>query len=214
MGRGVAEATLRVWAPQGAEVLFVRQVAPTLEDLTVAAPGVQPAHGRLPDGLVGRRVPRLPRGRAGRRRSRSAPSSWPPACSCVVGGDVVSSGPGQGHVVRRRRPDHAHRPGGRPLHRPGRAGRGHPGGPRRPGRRRRRHGHRQARPGRAAGRRNRATTRRRSGCARSSTSRTRARARCVCERDVDKLDEMALDTASTKTSRVGKAAQQQEGTRS
>ncbi len=28
MGRGVAEASLRVWAPQGAQVLFVRQVAP------------------------------------------------------------------------------------------------------------------------------------------------------------------------------------------
>ena len=34
MARGVADATLRVWAPQGAEVLFVRQVAPTIEDLT------------------------------------------------------------------------------------------------------------------------------------------------------------------------------------
>jgi von Willebrand factor type A C-terminal domain/von Willebrand factor type A domain len=34
MGRGVAEATLRVWAPQGAQVLFVRQVSPTVEDLT------------------------------------------------------------------------------------------------------------------------------------------------------------------------------------
>jgi VWA domain-containing protein len=34
MGRGVAEASLRVWAPQGAQVLFVRQVSPTVEDLT------------------------------------------------------------------------------------------------------------------------------------------------------------------------------------
>jgi hypothetical protein len=34
MGRGVADATLRVWAPQGAQVLFVRQVAPQVEDLT------------------------------------------------------------------------------------------------------------------------------------------------------------------------------------
>ena len=37
MGRGVADAQLRVWAPQGAQVLFVRQVSPTVEDLTVAA---------------------------------------------------------------------------------------------------------------------------------------------------------------------------------
>ncbi|QYJ04485.1 VWA domain-containing protein [Nocardioides panacisoli] len=34
MARGVADATLRVWTPQGAQVLFVRQVAPTVEDLT------------------------------------------------------------------------------------------------------------------------------------------------------------------------------------
>ena len=36
MSRGVADAQLRVWAPQGAQVLFVRQVSPTVEDLTVA----------------------------------------------------------------------------------------------------------------------------------------------------------------------------------
>ncbi|SDE14523.1 vWA domain-containing protein [Auraticoccus monumenti] len=34
MARGVAEARLRVWAPQGSQVLFVRQVAPTVEELT------------------------------------------------------------------------------------------------------------------------------------------------------------------------------------
>jgi VWA domain-containing protein len=34
MARGVADAKLRIWAPQGAEVMFVRQVAPTIEDLT------------------------------------------------------------------------------------------------------------------------------------------------------------------------------------
>ncbi len=30
----VADAQLRVWSPQGAQVLFIRQVAPTVEDLT------------------------------------------------------------------------------------------------------------------------------------------------------------------------------------
>ena len=34
MGRGVSDAELRVWAPQGAQIPFVKQVAPTLEDLT------------------------------------------------------------------------------------------------------------------------------------------------------------------------------------
>ena len=52
MSRGVADARLRVWAPQGSEVLFVRQVAPTVEDLTAKAVQVdhsfassQPARG-------------------------------------------------------------------------------------------------------------------------------------------------------------------------
>lgn len=34
MARGVANAELRVWIPQGAQVQFVRQVSPTVEDLT------------------------------------------------------------------------------------------------------------------------------------------------------------------------------------
>ncbi len=34
MARGVASAELRVWIPQGAQVLFIRQVSPTVEDLT------------------------------------------------------------------------------------------------------------------------------------------------------------------------------------
>lgn len=34
MARGVANAELRVWIPQGAQVLFIRQVSPSVEDLT------------------------------------------------------------------------------------------------------------------------------------------------------------------------------------
>lgn len=34
MARGVASADLRVWIPQGAQLQFVRQVSPTVEDLT------------------------------------------------------------------------------------------------------------------------------------------------------------------------------------
>ena len=34
MSRGVADAQLRVWAPQGSQVQFVRQVSPTVVDLT------------------------------------------------------------------------------------------------------------------------------------------------------------------------------------
>ena len=53
MGRGVAEASLRVWAPQGAEVLFVRQVAPTVEDLTPRRQEVNPLTGGYPTGSWG-----------------------------------------------------------------------------------------------------------------------------------------------------------------
>ncbi|GAB49863.1 VWA domain-containing protein [Mobilicoccus pelagius] len=50
MARGVADASLRVWAPQGAEVLFVRQVAPRLEDLTTRRTTVNPLTGAYPTG--------------------------------------------------------------------------------------------------------------------------------------------------------------------
>ena len=53
MGRGVAEAALRVWAPQGAQVLFVRQVAPTVEDLTARRQDVNPLTGAYPTGAWG-----------------------------------------------------------------------------------------------------------------------------------------------------------------
>ena len=53
MSRGVAQADLRVWAPQGAEVLFVRQVAPTVEDLTTRRTAINPLTGSYPTGSWG-----------------------------------------------------------------------------------------------------------------------------------------------------------------
>ncbi|WP_340539497.1 vWA domain-containing protein [Nocardioides sp. GXZ039] len=50
MARGVADAQLRVWAPQGAQILFVRQVAPTVEDLTTRRTEVNPLTGSYPTG--------------------------------------------------------------------------------------------------------------------------------------------------------------------
>lgn len=50
MARGVAEAQLRVWAPQGAQILFVRQVAPTVEDLTDRRVEINPLTGGYPTG--------------------------------------------------------------------------------------------------------------------------------------------------------------------
>ncbi len=53
MGRGVADAELRVWAPQGAQVQFVRQVSPTVEDLTDRAVQVNPLTTAYPTGAWG-----------------------------------------------------------------------------------------------------------------------------------------------------------------
>ena len=53
MSRGVAAADLRVWAPQGAQVLFVRQVAPSVEDLTGRRREVNPLTGAYPTGSWG-----------------------------------------------------------------------------------------------------------------------------------------------------------------
>src|SRR3954464_13574422 len=50
MTRGVGDARLRVWAPQGSEVLFVRQVAPVVEDLTAKATQVVPLVREYPTG--------------------------------------------------------------------------------------------------------------------------------------------------------------------
>jgi hypothetical protein len=53
MSRGVPDARLRVWAPQGAELLFVRQVAPTIEDLTDRRANVTPLITEYPTGAWG-----------------------------------------------------------------------------------------------------------------------------------------------------------------
>ena len=50
MSRGVADAQLRVWTPQGAQVLFVRQVSPTVEDLTDRRTEVDALTGSYPTG--------------------------------------------------------------------------------------------------------------------------------------------------------------------
>ncbi|MEJ7833455.1 MAG: VWA domain-containing protein [Nocardioides sp.] len=50
MARGVADAQLRVWTPQGAQVLFVRQVSPTVEELTDRRVEVNALTGGYPTG--------------------------------------------------------------------------------------------------------------------------------------------------------------------
>ncbi len=50
MSRGVSNADLRVWVPQGAQLLFVRQVSPTVEDLTNRGMRVNPLTIDFPTG--------------------------------------------------------------------------------------------------------------------------------------------------------------------
>ena len=54
MGKAVASVSLRVWTPQHAELLFVKQVAPTIEDLTAKAQaGPNPLTRDFPTGAWG-----------------------------------------------------------------------------------------------------------------------------------------------------------------
>jgi hypothetical protein len=53
MGKQVADVSLRVWTPQHAAVRFVKQVAPTVEDLTVRRTQSGPQAGDYPTGAWG-----------------------------------------------------------------------------------------------------------------------------------------------------------------
>jgi hypothetical protein len=53
MGRGVPGVNLQMWAPQGSEVLFVRQVSPTIDDLTGRRIEVDALTGAYPTGSWG-----------------------------------------------------------------------------------------------------------------------------------------------------------------
>lgn len=53
MGKEVADVGLRLWTPQGAEIRFVKQVAPTVEDLTARRTEAGPRAGDYPTGSWG-----------------------------------------------------------------------------------------------------------------------------------------------------------------
>ncbi|MFC5720271.1 VWA domain-containing protein [Streptomyces gamaensis] len=53
MGKEVADVALRVWTPQRAEVCFVKQVAPSVVDLTDRRTGAGPRTGDYPTGSWG-----------------------------------------------------------------------------------------------------------------------------------------------------------------
>jgi hypothetical protein len=53
MGKGVGDVALRLWTPRTARVRFVKQVAPTVEDLTGRRTESGPLHGDYPLGAWG-----------------------------------------------------------------------------------------------------------------------------------------------------------------
>jgi VWA domain-containing protein len=53
MSRGTADVALRLWSPQGATVAFVKQVAPGIEDLTARAVAVDALTADYPTGAWG-----------------------------------------------------------------------------------------------------------------------------------------------------------------
>ncbi|HEY4376745.1 MAG TPA: hypothetical protein VGM93_06285, partial [Acidimicrobiales bacterium] len=91
MGRGVSDAQLRVWVPQDATLLFVRQVAPTIEELTDRRVAVSALLSDFPTGSWGDesrdyhvavRVPAKPVGT----------EQLVSRVQLMVGGDMVSQG--------------------------------------------------------------------------------------------------------------------------
>ncbi|MDT0446736.1 vWA domain-containing protein [Streptomyces johnsoniae] len=53
MGKEIGDVRLRLWTPQGAAVRFVKQVAPTVEDLTARRTEAPPRSGDYPTGSWG-----------------------------------------------------------------------------------------------------------------------------------------------------------------
>jgi hypothetical protein len=53
MGKALADVVLRLWTPQGAAVKFVKQVAPTIEDVTSKGVMVNPLTTEFPTGAWG-----------------------------------------------------------------------------------------------------------------------------------------------------------------
>ena len=121
------------------------------------------------------------------------------------GDEVLEPGPDQGGLDRRPAAVDPDQPPGGALHGAGRARRVHPGGPRRPKGRRRCDGDIQARPRRAAGDAKRQRRDHEAACGvvdveDPATGTVRLR------NQITDVDEMALDTRSTRTVRVGPGA--------
>lgn len=202
MSRGVADAQLRVWAPQGAQVLFVRQVSPQVEDLTGRRVDVNPLTAAFPTGAWGDesrdyhvavRLPAKPVG----SEQLAARVQLVVRDQVVAGGLVKALWSDNDVLTTRINPEVAHYTGQVELAEVIQAGLA----------------------ARSAG--DEATARIKLGRAvqlaeatgnAEATTRLKkvvdvedaATGKVTLKRDVDRVDEMALDTSSTKTTRVKK----------
>ena len=104
MGKQVADVMLRVWTPQHATVKFVKQVAPTVDDLTSRRTPFGAAGRRLPDRGLGAggepRLPRRRRGHSGRSRAGDARGSGEPGGPVAVRRRRARPGSGPGDLDR------------------------------------------------------------------------------------------------------------------
>lgn len=91
MSRGVGDVSLQLWAPQGAQILFVRQVSPSIDDLTPRRVEAGPLLGNYPTGAWGDGTReyhvsvRVPAKGAGSEQLAAR-------MKLLVGGEVVSQG--------------------------------------------------------------------------------------------------------------------------
>ncbi|MDR0989942.1 MAG: VWA domain-containing protein [Propionibacteriaceae bacterium] len=200
MNRGVANAQLRVWTPQDAQILFVRQVSPTVEDLTYRGQPINPLTQGYPTGAWGNETRdyhiavRLPAKAVGQEQLAAR-------VQLVVGSQILTQGlvkarwsddPG---LTAQIAPEVAHYTGQTELAAAIQSGLA----------------------ARAAGDDHTATVRlgravqlaEATGNAEATTRLRRvvevtdaATGTVRLRRDVNKADEMALDTASTKTTRI------------
>ncbi|HMO10651.1 MAG TPA: VWA domain-containing protein [Actinotalea sp.] len=203
MARGVASADLRVWTPQGAQVLFVRQVSPAVEDLSARRRELNPLTGAYPTGSWGDEerdfhvAVRLPAARAVGQEQLAARVQLAVGDQVVAQGLVKAMWSDDSSLTARINPEVAHYTGQTELAEAIQDGLA----------------------ARAAGDDRTATAklgRAAQLAAETGNAEITSKLRKVVEIEeaatgkvrlkagVDKLDEMALDTTSTKTTRVHK----------
>ncbi|MDR3068758.1 MAG: VWA domain-containing protein [Cellulomonas sp.] len=200
MARGVPDVRMRVWTPQGAQLLFVRRVAPTVEDLTPKAVTVSALIREIPSGSWGNeerdyhvavRVPSRPVG----TEQLAARFQVLVANQVQAGGLVKARWSTDTHLTARISPEVAHYTGQAELAEAIQEGRAAKAA---------------GDVGTATVRLGRAVQLAHQTGNQEATDKLRKvvevddeeRGTVRLRREATKLDEMALDTASTKTSRV------------